>query len=188
MDAIDALLNRVSFPKLELPAPSTHEREKIFAAALRAPDHGQLRPWRFLVVEGDARVPLGEVFARAAKTDNPTINDEQLERLKQLPLRAPLLVVMIARTIANEKVPEMEQIISAGAAGYAMSLAAYALGFGAIWRTGEMAYHTRVKHELGLSDGERIVGYLYIGTPTGERKNRVPLSIPDYFKNWGNPS
>lgn len=188
MDAIELLLERVSSPRLIEPAPSREQQQIIFSAALRAPDHGQLRPWQFLVVEGDARKQLGGIFAKIAKADDVNISDEELARTQHLPMRSPLLVVVVAKITQTPKVPETEQIISAGVAAYAMLLAADALGFGGVWRTGAMAYHEEVKKALGVKPSDHIVGYLYIGTPERARKTREPLLVEDYFKNWGSPS
>lgn len=188
MDAIQLLLERVSSPRLIEPAPSHEQQQIIFSAALRAPDHGQLRPWQFLMVEGEAREKLGDIFVKIAKADDANMSDEECARTKNLPMRAPLLVVAIAKIMESPKVPETEQIISAGIAAYAMLLAADALGFGGVWRTGAMAYHKEVKKALGVKPGDHIVGYLYIGTPERARKIREPLLVEDYFKNWGKPS
>lgn len=114
MDALQALLERTSFPKLTDPAPQGEIRQKIFAAALRAPDHGQLRPWQFLVVEGQARYELGEVFVQAMQeAAEGTMTDEQLQRVRELPLRAPMIVVVAAK-ITESRTPANEQILSAG--------------------------------------------------------------------------
>jgi nitroreductase len=183
MDALQALLERVSVPRLTEPAPHGEIRQKIFAAALRAPDHGQLRPWQFLVVEGQARDELGEVFVQAMQeAAEGAMTEEQLQ-----PMRAPLLIVVAAK-ITEGKIPNNEQLLSAGAAAYAISLAAYAAGFGCVWRTGGVAYLDSVKSALGLNETDEIVAYLYMGTPAGELKKPEQLMVEDYFKNWGNPS
>ena len=147
MDALDALLNRVSAPRLMAPAPDAAQRELLFRAALRAPDHGQLKPWRFLTVEGEALVQLGELFARALPAD---ASPEALTKARAMPLRAPLLVVVIARVQASPKVPEQEQVLAAGCAAHGILLAAHAQGIGAVWRTGDMAYNPQVA--AGLAD------------------------------------
>lgn len=184
MNALDALLQRVSVSKLVEPAPDQAQREYIFRSALRAADHGRLCPWRFLTIEGDARQQLGELFARVAEADNPEISPSVLERFHTMTLRAPLLVVVIARCVEHAKVPEIEQILSAGAAAQNMITAAFALGLGAIWRTGEMAYHPAVKAELGLTENEQIVGYLYFGTP-GVAESAPPVTdYRDFFMPW----
>jgi nitroreductase len=121
MDALDALLNRVSAPRLCEPAPDAGQRELLFRAALRAPDHGQLRPWRFLTIEGAAREQLGELLAQALPAD---ASPEALNKARAMPLRAPLLVVVIARVHEHPKVPAQEQVIAAGCAAHGILLAA----------------------------------------------------------------
>ncbi len=184
MNALDALLQRVSVSKLTEPAPAQSHREAIFGAALRAADHGRLRPWRFLVIEGDARKQLGALYAATGLDNNPTAPEETLERYRQMPLRAPLIVVVIASCVEHPKVPEIEQVISAGAAAQNMITAAYALGIGAIWRTGEFAYHPSVTRGLGLASHEKIVGYLYLGTPAGTMGSASKLDYKDFFSTW----
>jgi nitroreductase len=184
MDALEVLLQRVSVSKLTAPAPAPRERELIFKAALRAADHGRLRPWRFLVVEEGGLTQLGDLYVEAAMRDDPTIAPDTLDRYRQMPLRAPMLVVVIAQCRAHPKVPEIEQIISAGAAAQNMINAAYALDIGAIWRTGEFAYHPHVKKGLGLAENEKIVGYLYLGTPVGSPGSAPELDYRNFFNSW----
>lgn len=188
MDAITALLNRQSSTKLTTPAPSIEQQKIIFSAALRAPDHGQLRPWYFLVMKDEARAELGNIFANIAIAEDSHISEEQLHRTKQLPLRAPLIVVVVAKIDEAAKIPVVEQLLSAGAAAYAMLVAAHALGLGGVWRTGAMAYHEDVKKALGIKASDHIVGFLYFGTPECEHKQKLPIAVDDYFKNWGSPS
>lgn len=184
MEALDALLNRVSVPRLVDPAPDAAQRELLFRAALRAPDHGQLRPWRFLTVEGDARVRLGELFAGAVLAGNPQAAEEALNKARGMPLRAPLLVVVIARLWAHPKVPAQEQVIAAGCAVHGMLLAAHAQGIGAVWRTGDMAYDAHVAQGLGLAADEQIVAYLYLGTPERELRRPPELAVEDFVGTW----
>lgn len=184
MDATDALLKRVSCGKLVAPAPDEASRNIIFSAALRAADHGNLRPWRFLVLEGDALTRLGEVFAQAALADDPGLNEAQLERYRNMPSRAPLMVVAIAQAVDHPKVPVIEQVVAAGAAVQNMITAAFAFGVGAYWRTGGMAYHADVLKALGLAEGESLIGYLYLGTPAGKLKAVPELEVSDYFLEW----
>ncbi|MDH1262551.1 NAD(P)H nitroreductase [Pseudomonas sp. GD03944] len=184
MDALEALINRVSAPRLREPAPSAEQREQLFRAALRAPDHGQLRPWRFLTIEGDGRQQLGELFAQAVAEGSPT--EEALTKARAMPLRAPLLVVVIARVQSHFKVPKEEQVIAAGCAAHAIILAAYAQGIGAVWRTGDMAYNPTVEAGLGLGEGEQIVGYLYLGTPERELRTAPQVNVADFVSRWPN--
>lgn len=184
MDALDALTHRVSSARLTEPAPSLEQRRQLFAAALRAPDHAQLRPWRFLAIEGSARNQLGELFAEAMQRNTPQITPEKLDKARRMPLRAPLLIVVIAHYHEHPKVPRSDQLLAAGCAAHAILLAAYAQGFGAIWRTGEMAHDAHVDAGLGLADNEEIVGYLYLGTAERELQTPEPLDIANFIRQW----
>lgn len=184
MDALDALINRVSAPRLIEPAPTAEQREQLFRAALRAPDHGQLRPWRFLTIEGEARHALGELFAEAIAGKYPDADEEALTKARNMPLRAPLLIVVIARTQEHPKVPAQEQVLAAGCAAHGILLAAYAQGIGAVWRTGELSHDRHVDAGLGLAANEQIVGYLYLGTPERELRTAPRLAVEDYVCAW----
>jgi len=184
MDAIELLLSRVSTPTLTAPGPSDEQLDVIYRAALRAPDHGAIRPWRFLSISGDARVELGQVFQQAALQDNPDLDDAKHTKLGNMAMRAPLLLVVIANTSDHPKVPLLEQQVSAGAAAQNMLLAAFAQGVGAMWRTGDMAYHPHVRSSLELSESEYIIGYLYLGAMP-ERLKKVPALDPaDFVSDW----
>lgn len=139
MEALDALLTRVSHARLSDPAPSPEQLDRLFRVALRAPDHGQLRPWRFIVVEGEGRRALGDLYARALASRQPDAAEEALAKARNMPLRAPLLVVAVACLQDHPKVPHGEQLLAAGCAAHGLVLGAYAQGLGAMWRTGEMA-------------------------------------------------
>ncbi|MFH6597955.1 nitroreductase family protein [Ectopseudomonas khazarica] len=184
MEALDALLNRVSVPRLVDPAPNAAQRELLFRAALRAPDHGQLRPWRFLTIEGEARERMGELFAEALQVKDSQATPEALSKARGMPLRAPLLVVVIARVQAHPKVPESEQVIAAGCAAHGMLLAAHAQGIGAVWRTGDMAYDAHVGKGLGLAADEQIIAYLYLGTAERELRRAPELALEDFVSAW----
>lgn len=181
MDALDALLNRVSAPRLCEPAPDAAQRELLFRAALRAPDHGQLRPWRFLTIEGAAREQLGELLAQALPAD---ASPEALSKARAMPLRAPLLVVVIARVQAHAKVPAQEQVIAAGCAAHGILLAAHAQGIGAVWRTGELAYNAQVATGLGLAADEQVIAFLYLGTPERELRAVPQVQVGDFVRAW----
>lgn len=184
MEALDALINRVSVARLGEPAPTPAQRELLFRAALRAPDHGQLRPWRFLTVEGAAREQLGELLARAQLAREPQAPAAMLDKARGMPLRAPLLVVVIACLKDHPKVPEVEQLLAAGCAAHGLLLAAHAQGIGAIWRTGELSHDQTVQAGLGLAQNERIVGFLYLGTPQGELRKPQALEPADFVAGW----
>jgi len=184
MDALEALQKRVSSPRLVAPAPAGEKLQAIFRAALRAADHGNLRPWRFLVVDGDARNALGELYEQAALSDTPDLDDTQRQRFRAMPMRAPMVVVAIANCQDHPKVPESEQLIATGAAVQNMITAAFAQGVGAYWRTGALAYHPRVAEGLGLETNEHIVGFVYLGTPEGTAKPVPELQVEEFFSPW----
>src|SRR3981081_1691288 len=136
MQAIDVLLQRRSARALTEPAPDEGALQLIFSSAVRAPDHGRLRPWRFVVVRGGARERLGELFAAQVQRAQPQLGAEAMQRERLKALRAPLIVVIAAHCNPAVKIPLIEQTLSAGAAAHAMMLAAFALGFNALWKTG----------------------------------------------------
>ena len=180
MDAITALLTRRAPPRLIDPAPREDELELVYKAALRAPDHAMLRPWRFLSISGEARTRLGELFVDALQPETA----EQKDKLLSAPLRAPLIIIAVARITENPKVPAVEQICSAAAAVQNMSLAIHALGYASIWRTGPVAFHAGVKKGLGLAATDEIVGLLYIGTPTVQERQVPEINVKDFFETW----
>lgn len=184
MDALTALCERVSCSRLTDPAPEGAVLESIFASALRAADHANLRPWKFLVIEKEGRNALGKLFLDASDADCENLSGDERERLAQRPLRAPMVVVAIASCNDNTFVPEVEQIISAGAAVQNMITAAFAQGVGAYWRTGDMTTHPVVEKGLGLTENEQIVGFIYLGTPVGTQKDVPDLAVNEFFSQW----
>lgn len=186
MDALAALQERVSVAKLTEPAPTPEQCEAMVRAALRAADHGNLQPWRFLLIEGEGLERLGELFARVALINKPESSAVELERFKNMPKRAPMVVVSIAVCQEHPKIPAIEQHLSAGAATQNLINAAYALGLGAIWRTGDMAYDAQVMAGLGLAVHEKIVGFIYLGTPVEPLGVPKPVVPQGFFATWPN--
>ncbi|GAA0691952.1 nitroreductase family protein [Marinobacterium maritimum] len=183
MEALDALINRVSCPRLEGPAPTAEQLELMLKAAVRAPDHGALRPWRFIVTQGEGLVQLGKLYATAAKADDPDLAPARYEKYCNMPLRAPMVITVVAVTREHPKVPVSEQLISAGCAAHSITQTAHALGLGAMWRTGEMAYHPQVEQGLGLAEGETIVGYIYLGQRCRDRE-APRLGLDEFVTHW----
>ena len=176
---LTALIGRVSPLRLVEPAPANADLDQILAAGLRAPDHGRLRPWRFLLIRGDARHRFGDVLAESLKRRKQDLSESALQAEHDKALRAPLLIVVAAVVRGNTKVPEIEQIVSAGAAAQNMLVAAHALGLGGFWRTGDAAYDDHVKQAFGLNTNDEIVGFLYLGhieTP-GRPKTPDPSGV-----------
>ncbi|HUA89229.1 MAG TPA: nitroreductase [Steroidobacteraceae bacterium] len=165
MQAIDLLLKRRSARSLTEPAPDAAALELILASAARAPDHGRLRPWRFVVIRAAARERFGDLLAEQLRRAHPGSTPETLERERGKALRAPLIVVVGAHLNTQmPKVPPVEQLLAVGAAAEAMMLAAVALGFNGMWKTGAPAYDEQVKAALGFESGDAIVGFMYLGT------------------------
>lgn len=164
MDLIEGILSRTSALKLTEPAPSRDDIERIIKAGTRAPDHGRLRPWRFVVLAGDARKQLGAAMAELLKKKMPDAPESQLATEAGKPLRAPVIIAVGAK-VSKGKIPEIEQVGAVAAAIQNMFLATHALGYGAMWKTGGAAYAANVKALLGLAPEDHIVGFLYLGTP-----------------------
>ncbi len=172
MEALDLLLNRRSVGKLSAPAPEGKVLENIVRAGLRAPDHAGLTPWRFVIAQGKGLNKLSDILVNAALADNS--DDAVIEKLKNAPFRAPMVITVIAKVTKHEKVPALEQYLSAGCAVQAMQMAAIAQGFQGVWRSGEWMFHPEVHKAFGLEGEDEIVGFLYLGTPEG-----TPMKVPE---------
>jgi nitroreductase len=168
MDVFEAIFARRSTGRLTDPAPSPDELRRILTAAAAAPDHGSLRPFRFVVLRGEGKDRFGQVLASAyrarcqARGVDPVPEKEEKERTKLG--RAPLVVVVAAVRVPSDKIPFEEQEDAAAAAVQNLLLAATGLGYGSMWRTGDPAYDDNVKAALGLSADDAIVGFVYLGT------------------------
>ncbi|TQF70798.1 NAD(P)H nitroreductase [Pseudoalteromonas luteoviolacea] len=179
MDAIELLLTRQSDSKLSFPGPTESQLEIIKKAALKVPDHGGLAPWKFIVVNEDARDKLGEIYYKAAVEENQ--DERTISRAKELPHRAPMMIIAVSPYQEHPKVPRIEQIESAGCACFAMQQAAFAQHLSGVWRTGFFAQSGTVKRELGLNEKDEIVGYLYLGTPTVQCTKPVRHEPSSFF-------
>lgn len=187
MDAFDALTSRLSAAALQPPEPDAATLARILAAGANAPDHGKLRPFRFILIRGRARLAFGEVCAAALQRREPGVDAAGLEREKQKALRAPLIVVVAAKLVTPHKIPEVEQLLAAGAAAQNIFLAAHAAGFGAMWKTGAPAYDPDVKRALGLAAEDAIVGFLYVGRPDRVLPPRPPKPTAELVQEWQGP-
>ncbi len=187
MDALEALTTRASPLSLTDPAPDRAALDSMLRAAVRAPDHGRLHPWRFVVISGEARSRLGDVLAAALKAREPDAPEAAVAKERAKPLRAPLIVVVAARLREHKNVPAVEQIIAAGAAAQNILVAAHALGFGGFWRTGPAAYDSDVKAALGLDASDSIVGFLYLGTPAVAAPPATPPDLGEIVTEWTGP-
>ncbi|WP_025505735.1 NAD(P)H nitroreductase [Vibrio parahaemolyticus] len=172
MEALDLLLNRRSIAKLSAPAPEGKALENIIRAGLRAPDHAGLTPWRFVIAQGDGLKKLSDILVKAAIADHS--DEVVIEKVKNAPFRAPMVITVIAKVSEHEKVPALEQYLSAGCAVQAMQMAAVAQGFQGFWRSGKWMFHPEVHQAFGLEGEDEIVGFLYLGTP-----GCTPMKVPE---------
>ncbi|MGO4894080.1 NAD(P)H nitroreductase [Flavobacterium sp. W21_SRS_FM6] len=182
MQALDLLLNRTSQPRLQKPAPNEQELQNIIHAAMRVPDHASLTPWKFVVCQEAGLTRLGNVFEQAALDEQ--LSEKEVLRAPQLPLRAPMVIAVIAQIQEHEKVPWVEQVASASCAAYAMQLAAKAQGYDNVWRTGIYAQSKVVKDAFGLKEQDEIVGFLYVGTGNADPISRPSKSSFDFTEHW----
>jgi nitroreductase len=182
LSGLQALDQRRSVPSMQLgePGPDEVTLLRMLASAVRVPDHGKLVPFRFLRIAGDARHALGAFLAERAVQRDPQASPQQIDKDRQRFSHAPLVVAVVARVQAGHKVPEQEQLLTAGCVCFALLQAAQACGFGAQWLTAWMAYDAEVARALGLEAGERVVGFVHIGTPlqdVPERERPDPASL-----------
>jgi nitroreductase len=180
-DSLSRLQQRRSVPARWLgePGPSEQDIETLLTVAARVPDHGKLVPWRFILIQGDSRRRLGEILATAFQADNPDATAEQVATERGRFAQAPLVVAVVSRVVPHVKIPDWEQVLSAGAVCMNLLNAATALGFGASWLTGWAAFDRRVLDALGLSAEERIAGFIHIGTAKEQQADRPRPNLAD---------
>ena len=192
MDLLDALATRRSISRLALPGPSDDELDTILRAATMAPDHGTLRPWRFVVLADAAKDAFGPVLAAATEAEyrdrgrepEPAKVEKDLRKMD----RAPLVVVVACDYQPSEKVPREEQFAAVVAATQNACLAATALGYGSMWRTGPNATNPHVKAALGLDPGTDIVGFLYLGSVEDDKAKALNAGdIDGVVTHWAPP-
>ncbi|MGG2475385.1 nitroreductase family protein [Rhizobium sp. BR5] len=165
---LDYLKVRRSTPALQLtePGPSKAEIEDILRLAVRVPDHGKLAPWRFVVYRGEERVRLGETALRIALEKNPELDLQQQDAERTRFTRAPVVIAVISTAKPHFKIPEWEQVMSAGAVCLNVIFAANANGFAANWLTEWLAFDPAFLLELGVAADEKVAGYIHIGSTT----------------------
>jgi nitroreductase len=184
MDAMELLLSRESALKLEGPGPDSAALDAIFQSAVRAPDHGRLRPWRFVVIPEGKRAAFGDVMADCMRRNEPNATAEMLERERAKAMRAPIIVVAAAHLHKGHKIPEVEQMAAAAAAAQNIMLAANAQGYGAMWKTGAPAYDPTVKQTLGLAPEDDIIGFIYLGKQVGVGIQAPRPAAAEYVSVW----
>jgi len=186
MDIFEAISQRRSIGKVK-PDPVEKEKiEKLLEAATWAPNHHYTEPWKFFVLTGEGRRPLGRTLAEIAKEnmDDPTTeeNQEKLKKAEEKPFRAPVIITVAVTPSDNPKVIDIEETAAVSAAIQNMLLAAHALGLGAIWRTGKPAYHAKMKQLFGLREQDEVLGFIYIGYPDIPQREGKRVSFREKTK------
>lgn len=183
MNAIDVLTQRVSAPQLTGPDVTAEQIEVLLQAALRAADHAWLRPSRYLLIRGERRSELSNIFLHGIK-DWQNLSEEKQTKFANLLNRAPLVIAAVTRVTEHDKVPRDEQILSTGAGVQNMLNAAWALGLGAIWRSGDMVNSQAVREALGLCKDDVLIGFVYIGHVNCRLKTPPQLDVTEFVSDW----
>lgn len=180
------LARRASTPSrtLTAPGPDSAQLRALLTLAVRVPDHGKLSPWRFLVIAGGARERMGQLLVRRKFELEPEAAPAALAKEAERFSFAPVIVTVIARVTPGHKVPEREQLLSAGAVAHQLLLASEAAGWGAQWLTGWAAYDPVIAAELGLAEHESVVGFLHIGTATEPAPQRPRPDVDALTSHW----
>lgn len=182
MDALELLITRRSASRLVEPAPAGEQLQNILRAGMRAPDHKTLQPWQFFVIEGEGRERFSAVLEKGAIAAGS--DEKAQEKARTAPFRAPLIITVVAKCEENGKVPLWEQEMSAGCAVMAMQMAAVAQGFGGIWRSGALTESAEVREAFDCRPQDKIVGFLYLGTPQLKASTTISLADPSAFVRY----
>jgi len=189
MDFLKTLIERKSTPPRlmnENEGPTRDDIQDILRAAVSAPDHGAIRPWRFVIIEGKNRAVLGRIFANALKTRDPEASEEAIQKELNRPLRAPTVIAILARVVNDRpNVPRIEQIVATACAAQNMLAAANAKGFGGILLTGKNAHDPHVRAFFGLKPDDELVSFLYLGKPNGEQPSKLRPNPNDFIEEFG---
>lgn len=185
-DLLSVLQARRSVPskQLQAPGPDDDALMRMLQAAVRVPDHGKLVPFRFLRIQGQDRHALGEILAARTLQLDPQAPQAAVDKDRARFSHAPLIVTVIARLIPGHKVPEQEQLLTAGCVCFALLQSAQALGFGAQWLTGWAAYDEEIGKVLGLAAHEKVAGFIHIGTPKLEAPERDRPDAGALLEDW----
>lgn len=178
---LTAIHERRSIGKLVLPMPNDDELNVALQAAFAAPDHRQLKPWRFIVLTGDALLELGRVLLQAETVNMSAggVSDISRQKLLNMPLRAPMIITVVTDIKEHEKVPAFEQVLSVGAATQNLLLALESLGYRTIWRTSLLCNEPLVKSHFNVADKDVISGFIYVGSSNVRMPKRELLAVND---------
>ncbi len=178
------LLSRVSVSRLVDPAPAGAVLDRILEAGLRAPDHGRLAPWRYVLIRGPARARLADLVEAALRARDPEAPSAFIDKQRGKFLRPPLTIALGARIRTDHKVPPSEQMLAVGAGAMNLLNAIHACGFGAIWVTGANAYDPMVQAGLGFAPPDTLAGFLFVGTPADGLPEVARPVLADHVSEW----
>lgn len=183
---LDLLETRRSLPLRALlaPGPTPQELDRMLAIAARVPDHGRLVPWRFIVIEGEAREAAGARLDALYAAQNPGLAPDKARMWRDYLMRAPVTVVVVSRADPAAKIPEFNQILSAGAAAMNLVVAATALGFSALWLLKWPGRDPAAAALIGVGPGEKVAGFIHIGRPATRPEDRPRPPLADVVTRW----
>lgn len=186
MSLLDIITTRrsVSVKDMCEPGPNSEQLQTLLRAAHRVPDHGKIGPWRFVIFQGDARGSFSRKLAEIYQEENPDATEKALQFQAEVLTRAPLVIAVISTAGPHVKVPEWEQVLSAGAACQNILLAAHTMGFGAQWLTEWYGYNAKVHQLLGMEEHHRVAGFIYIGSYKEKPEERVRPSLEERTTYW----
>lgn len=178
---INWIKSRRSIGNLSIPAPTESQIRAAIDCAVTAPDHKKLRPWRFIVTQGNARHDLGRAFLAAAEAqaaqEGEDLSEKSRKKTYNMPLRAPVIITVVTHMQVHKKVPPFEQMLSAGAAVQNLILALQAQGFSTVWRTGLLANEPAVKAYFDVGADDYVTAFVYTGSSPCDMPTRKPIDI-----------
>jgi nitroreductase len=185
-DAADRIRERRSVRAADIlePGPSETEINELLEIASRVPDHGKLGPWRFLIFDGNSRQKFGELLRKQFAKTNPDSNEAILEREYTRFMRAPTIIGVISKVDPASRIPEWEQVLSSGAVCQNLLVGASLMGFAAQWLTEWYAYDEVIAKSLGLTENERVSGFIYIGSAREKPTERGRPDLKSRISKW----
>ncbi|MFT8789223.1 nitroreductase [Komagataeibacter saccharivorans] len=184
MASLDLLLSRFSTDALVEPAPAGGVLESILSTAMRAPDHGKLRPWRYAIVQGDARLELAQRVVASMKRLDPDVAPAKIEKRLSRFSTMPMTIVLGMHLRPEHKIPVLEQELAVGAAAMNILNALHATGFGGVWVSGDVAYDPEFAAELGFPAPHKLAGFLFVGTPKAGAAGPTRRPVDGYVAQW----
>ncbi|GBQ10490.1 oxidoreductase [Komagataeibacter rhaeticus DSM 16663] len=184
MPSLDLLLSRFSTDALAEPAPQGAVLDTILSTAMRAPDHGRLRPWRYVIVQGDARPALAGRIVASMKRLDPDVAPAKIEKRQTRFSTMPMIIVLGMHLRPGDKIPLIEQELAVGAAAMNILNALHATGFGGVWVSGDVAYDPELAAELGFPAPHGLAGFLFVGTPRPGARGPTRRAVDDYVAEW----